>query len=327
MLMPGRSYNSAEYRFGFNGKEKDDEVKGSGAQYDYGFRIYDPRLGKFLSVDPLQKKFPFYSPYHFAGNSPIANVDLDGREPNWFMIPIYWELAKAKIKKWINDSGDELSGGINEYARGANGGYSDEHLPDQVNTMRNTYHQVHGAAVVADNLITKPGEFAAESAGSIPGVDVVSDPLLATYFGAKGDYASASAYTAAAAFPFVSGFVLKNAGKGLQYALKATDLDLRGSTVVFRDALEAAFEKTGVKKSEFEITKWAKNKEGKSVPVEYRAKGGAEVSIDAAHDWSNGPSGPDAPHIGWQTGGKGKNQQSGHIILDDVPANRSTKKE
>ncbi|MBK8659354.1 MAG: hypothetical protein IPN22_10940 [Bacteroidetes bacterium] len=327
MLMPGRSYNSAEYRYGFNGKEKDDEVKGSGAQYDYGFRIYEPRLGKFLSVDPLQKKFPFYSPYHFAGNSPIANVDLDGREPNWFMIPIYWELAKAKIKKWINDSGDELSGGINEYARGANGGYSDEHLPDQVNTMRNTYHQVHGAAVVADNLITKPGEFAAESAGSIPGVDVVSDPLLATYFGAKGDYASASAYTAAAAFPFVSGFVLKNAGKGLQYALKATDLDLRGSTVVFRDALEAAFEKTGVKKSEFEITKWAKNKEGKSVPVEYRAKGGAEVSIDAAHDWSNGPSGPDAPHIGWQTGGKGKNQQSGHIILDDVPANRSTKKE
>jgi RHS repeat-associated protein len=40
------------YRYGFNGKEKYDEVKVSaGTQYDYGFRIYDPRIGKFLSRD------------------------------------------------------------------------------------------------------------------------------------------------------------------------------------------------------------------------------------------------------------------------------------
>jgi RHS repeat-associated protein len=80
MLMPGRSYNSAEYRYGFNGKEKDDEVKGSGAQYDYGFRIYEPRLGKFLSVDPLFKSYPWYTPYQFAGNKPIVAIDLDGKE-------------------------------------------------------------------------------------------------------------------------------------------------------------------------------------------------------------------------------------------------------
>ena len=55
MIMPERSYSTTTkgYRFGFNGMEKDDEVKGSGNQYDYGFRIYDPRLGRFLSVDPL----------------------------------------------------------------------------------------------------------------------------------------------------------------------------------------------------------------------------------------------------------------------------------
>ncbi len=41
------------YRYGFNGKENDNEVKGEGNQQDYGFRIYDPRLGRFLSVDPL----------------------------------------------------------------------------------------------------------------------------------------------------------------------------------------------------------------------------------------------------------------------------------
>lgn len=69
------------YYFGFNGKENDNEVKGDGNQQDYGLRIYDNRLGRFLSVDPLGKKFPFYTPYQFAGNTPIQAVDVDGGEP------------------------------------------------------------------------------------------------------------------------------------------------------------------------------------------------------------------------------------------------------
>jgi RHS repeat-associated protein len=68
------------YRFGFNGREKDNEVKGNGAQYDYGFRIYDPRIGKFLSVDPLFKTFPMLTPYQFASNTPLSAIDLDGLE-------------------------------------------------------------------------------------------------------------------------------------------------------------------------------------------------------------------------------------------------------
>ena len=51
-----------------------------GSQQDYGMRIYDPRLGKFLSVDPLTRKYPWYSPYQFAGNKPIQFIDLDGGE-------------------------------------------------------------------------------------------------------------------------------------------------------------------------------------------------------------------------------------------------------
>ncbi|MCK6650065.1 MAG: hypothetical protein L6Q66_10455, partial [Bacteroidia bacterium] len=77
----GMSDGSDSYRYGFNGKENDFEPKnGQGTQQDYGMRIYDPRLGKFLSVDPLQKDFPWWSPYHFAGNSPLENIDLDGLE-------------------------------------------------------------------------------------------------------------------------------------------------------------------------------------------------------------------------------------------------------
>ena len=68
------------YRYGFNGKENDNEVKGSGNQQDYGLRMYDNRLGKFLSLDPLKVKFAWWSPYAFAGNTPIQAIDLDGGE-------------------------------------------------------------------------------------------------------------------------------------------------------------------------------------------------------------------------------------------------------
>lgn len=64
------------YRFSFNGKEDDEETQ----TQDYGFRIYNSNTGKFLSVDPLTKKFPMLTPYQFASNNPIMNIDLDGLE-------------------------------------------------------------------------------------------------------------------------------------------------------------------------------------------------------------------------------------------------------
>jgi RHS repeat-associated protein len=81
-LMPGRKYSqvNSTYRYGFNGKENDNDVKGEGNQQDYGFRIYDPRLGRFLSVDPISKKYPELTPYQFASNRPIDGIDLDGKE-------------------------------------------------------------------------------------------------------------------------------------------------------------------------------------------------------------------------------------------------------
>jgi RHS repeat-associated protein len=86
MLMPGRSYTvgtAAQYRYGFNGKEDDNEVKGTGDQIDYGMRIYDPRVGRFMSIDPVAKQYPELTPYQFASNRPIDGADLDGKE---------WEL-------------------------------------------------------------------------------------------------------------------------------------------------------------------------------------------------------------------------------------------
>jgi len=76
--MPGRQFNNGSYRYGFNGKESDTEVKGAGNQQDYGARIYDPRLGRFLSIDALFYKTPSRSPYNFADNNPIVKIDNGG---------------------------------------------------------------------------------------------------------------------------------------------------------------------------------------------------------------------------------------------------------
>ena len=68
------------YRFGFNGQEKDNEIKGIGNSLDFKFRGYDSRLGRWLSVDPLAAKYPTLSPYNFVGNTPIQAIDPDGKD-------------------------------------------------------------------------------------------------------------------------------------------------------------------------------------------------------------------------------------------------------
>ena len=78
-LMLGRDYGSSTYRYGFNGKEKDDELKGNGNSYDFGARMLDTRVGRWLSIDPLAEKFPDVSPYNAMGNNPINMVDPDGK--------------------------------------------------------------------------------------------------------------------------------------------------------------------------------------------------------------------------------------------------------
>lgn len=78
-LLPGRNYSSSTYNYGFNGMRKDDEIHGAtGTSYDFGARIYDPRVGRWLSLDPLGSQFPSLSPFAFAANNPILYVDVNG---------------------------------------------------------------------------------------------------------------------------------------------------------------------------------------------------------------------------------------------------------
>jgi RHS repeat-associated protein len=99
MVMPGRKYAAGGglYRYGFNGKENDNEVKGEGNQQDYGMRIYDPRLGRFLSVDPLTKTYPMLTPFQFCSNRPIDGIDVDGKE--WAQSTTEVKLSETQIKR------------------------------------------------------------------------------------------------------------------------------------------------------------------------------------------------------------------------------------
>ncbi|MDA3615534.1 RHS repeat domain-containing protein [Polluticaenibacter yanchengensis] len=74
----GRSYQGGGYRYGFNGKEKDNEISGEGNKLDFGARIYDSRLGRWLSVDRIVKHYE--SPYMAFANNPVWIIDSDGMD-------------------------------------------------------------------------------------------------------------------------------------------------------------------------------------------------------------------------------------------------------
>ncbi len=76
MLMPNRHQSSDGYRYGYQGSEKDDEVKGVGNSYTTLFRQLDARLGRWLSLD--LKGTASESPYVSMGNNPIWHNDVLG---------------------------------------------------------------------------------------------------------------------------------------------------------------------------------------------------------------------------------------------------------
>ena len=167
--MPGRDASASEYRYGFNGKEKDDEVSGNGNQYDYGFRIYNPRIAKFLSIDPLFKSYPWYTPYQFAGNNPILNIDLDGLEEQNYLIKV-----------------------IMDYLFGPNGATNEEEIMESVRTKNIVQKRVEDL-----NKKIETVKKDAEIAGKITG-DVVMIAGGVVAIAASGG----------AATPLVAGFLI-----------------------------------------------------------------------------------------------------------------------
>jgi len=80
MLLPNRNGTYDGYRYGYQGQEEDDDVKGNGKSDNYKYRMHDPRTGRFFAIDPLFKEFPHNSPYAFSENRVIDAIELEGME-------------------------------------------------------------------------------------------------------------------------------------------------------------------------------------------------------------------------------------------------------
>lgn len=108
MLVPNRHQSSNSYRYGFQGQEKDDEIKGEGNSLNYTFRMHDPRAGRFFAMDPLFKSYPHNSTYAFSENRVIDGGELEGLE---FVIKTYQDPETRKYSTKVMYS-DQIKLGI-----------------------------------------------------------------------------------------------------------------------------------------------------------------------------------------------------------------------
>ena len=119
MLLNNRhgSVDSDAYRYGFQGQERDDEVKGEGNSHNYKYRMHDPRLGRFFATDPLEIKYPYYSPYQFSGNRVIDMIELEGLEPYEATVAeIITKLKPGLSGSFVDASGKTLTLGTSKIA-------------------------------------------------------------------------------------------------------------------------------------------------------------------------------------------------------------------
>ncbi len=101
MLVPNRHGSSNSYRYGFQGQEKDDELKGEGNSLNYTFRMHDPRVGRFFAVDPLFRQYSYNSPYAFSENDIIRSIELEGLER--YVVILAKVIHKKPIVNLITD--------------------------------------------------------------------------------------------------------------------------------------------------------------------------------------------------------------------------------
>lgn len=88
--------------------EKDDEMHGStGTSLDFGARIYDPRVARWLGMDPFSKEYPGLSPYSFAANMPVIAIDRDGKK-----ISFGWQTTEKAIERFKAVLQNEFAGKV-----------------------------------------------------------------------------------------------------------------------------------------------------------------------------------------------------------------------
>jgi len=176
MQMPGRHGSSADYRYGFNGFEKDDEIKGEGNSYDFGARIYDPRIGRWFSRDALESKYPSLSSYVGIGNNPIIFYDHDGNE-----IIIHYQNSSGESKQYTYGSGLDVPNSnyvkqtieALDYLKTSKLGYK---LVTKIETSTTKSVNIQTANGIVDDFGFTKGDVLDKEGNTIPEGSVVKDP-------------------------------------------------------------------------------------------------------------------------------------------------------
>ena len=112
----GRFFGSSN-RWGFNGMEKDDKIKGAGNSLSFGDYGYDPRKAMRQNIEPLIGKYPGFSSYLAFGDNPIVFADPMGLDATHYTLKKNEDGSFEKIEGETVDelNGQELEGNYSIY--------------------------------------------------------------------------------------------------------------------------------------------------------------------------------------------------------------------
>lgn len=117
--MQQRSFIAENYKFGFNGMEVDKEITGHKTHLNFGARLFDSRLGRWLSADPLSFVYPSWSTYNGHENNPILYIDPTGKGAK---VSIKQNTAgqtylEVKATIYVYSANPHVLGSIHHYAQ------------------------------------------------------------------------------------------------------------------------------------------------------------------------------------------------------------------